>query len=230
MRKKIVCILLSTSLIVPTSTVAFWGNPADTAYLAQLVANAVKQLIQLQKALKTAKSNLQLIRSINKGIDNALDLIQTMNPELDPGIYKDWRKVDAAFEQLEKIYGIVVDSPYTRAQKDLDKTAALGIARNNQIFEYSKKIDQIGENIKQFARVASPKGAQKVTAQSLGVALHVMNESLRAQATGIKLQSQAIAVENKKDKDRTRQIVKTTNSLQKMMKDYKPSFELPRFK
>lgn len=230
-KRTLAVILLSFCIATPTPSPAFWGgNPADTMYLAQLVANALKQLIQLKNMLATAKHNLELVRNINKGIDEALAIFQTLNPDLDPGIYKDWRKVDQAIRNLEKIYGVVTDSPLAAIQTNLDRVAAEAITKNNKIYDYTKKIDQIGENIKAYSKVVSPKGAQKLTAQSMGVMLHVMNESLRAQATGLKLQAQSVADHNRAEKDRTREILKTTNSLKGMMKSYDPQFDLPRFK
>ena len=63
---------------------------------------------------------------------------------------------------------------------------------NNSIYDYTAQLDKIGEEIKQYSHAVSPGGAQKLTAQSLGVVVHVMNEQLRATATGLKMQAQTI--------------------------------------
>jgi hypothetical protein len=225
-RIKIIIVTLIFSFSVPLKADLFGG---DVVVLAKILANAIQQLVQLRQMLSTARNNLETIRDINRGIDDALRIIRTLNPDLDPGIYKDWRQVADAVRKLEQVYGIVVDSPLTPVQRDLDRSAAEAITKNNKIFEYTKKIDQIGEDIKRYSRSVSPKGAVRLTAESMGVALHVMNESLRAQATGLKMQAQTMASKNKQEKDRTREILKTTNSLKSMMNSYEPQFQLPRF-
>ncbi|MBI2712610.1 MAG: hypothetical protein HYX41_07145, partial [Bdellovibrio sp.] len=75
---------------------------------------------------------------------------------------------------------------------------------------------------------ASPGGAQKLTAETLGVMLHVMNQSLRAQATGLKLQAQALAIQNHKEKEGSRQLVADSESLSASMKSEPLNFSIPR--
>jgi hypothetical protein len=67
------------------------------------------------------------------------------------------------------------------------------------------------------------------SAQSLGVMLNLQNEMLRTQATGLKLQAQSLAIQNKKDKDRTRQMVDSADKLNAALAGQAPKFELPRF-
>lgn len=100
---------------------------------------------------------------------------------------------------------------------------------NNSIYDYTKQIDQIGEQVKVYSHQVSPGGAQKLTAQTMGVLLHVMNTSLRAQATGLKLQAQNTAIQNKKDKEFTRNTLKITDDLQAAMKAQKTELQMPRF-
>jgi len=59
--------------------------------------------------------------------------------------------------------------------------------------------------------------------------LHIMNQSLRAQATGLKLQAQNIAIENKKDKDRMRQMISDSDGLKSAMQSNRADFTIPRF-
>ncbi len=59
--------------------------------------------------------------------------------------------------------------------------------------------------------------------------LHVLNQSLRAQATGLKLQAQTLAIQNKKDKEEVRGIQNSSMTLSQAMKSQNPQFRLPRF-
>lgn len=226
--KKIFTVILSMQLLfAPAARADMWGG--DLVYLAQILANAVQQLAQLKQILGNGRDNLELIRDINRGINDSMNLLRTISPNTDPGLYKEWKKVSDSLESLERIYGIVVESRDARIQKDTDQSVAEAISFNNSIYTYTKQIDEIGELIKAQSHVVSPGGAAKLTAQSLGVMLHLQNESLRAQATGLKLQAQAMALQNRKDKERTRQMLEGSESLKAALGAKKPEFQLPRF-
>ena len=99
---------------------------------------------------------------------------------------------------------------------------------NNAMYSYADDIDQVAEAIQQSSGLASPKAAQKLTAQSLGIILHVMNQQMRGQATGIKLQAQAMAIQNHKDKLYARQVRGSAENLKMAMNVSKPAFKIPR--
>lgn len=201
----------------------------DVVVLGQILANAIQQLAQLRSLLQTGRDSVDLIRDINRGINDSLNLIRTISPNTDPGIYKDWDKVSDALNKLESVYGIVIDSHDSKVQQDTDQSVAEAVSLNNSIYKYTKTIDEIGEMIKSQSHSVSPGGAAKLTAQSLGVMLNLQNEMLRTQATGLKLQAQALALQNRKDKERTRQMVAGADNLNSALGDAKPEFKLPRF-
>lgn len=214
------------SISLPARADLFGG---DVAVLAQILANAVQQLAQLRQILENGRDGVDLVRDINRGINDSLNLIRTIKPDIDPGIYKDWEKAQDAFDKLERLYGIVVDSRDRNVQRDTDRSVAEAVALNNSIYKYTQMIDEIGEMIKSQSHSVSPGGAAKLTAQSLGVMLNLQNEMLRTQATGLKLQAQALALQNRKDKDRTRQMLESANSLDSALRNQNPSFKTPRF-
>jgi len=227
MKKLITTILfLQLAYTLPARADMFGG---DVAMLAQILANAIQQLAQLRSILDNGKDNLELIRDINRGINDSLNLVRTISPNTDPGLYKDWEKVSDALTKIENIYGIVIDSRDSRVQKDTDQSIAEAVALNNSIYKYTKVIDEIGELIKSQSHSVSPGGAAKLTAQSLGVMLNLQNEMLRTQATGLKLQAQTLALQNRKDKDRTRQMVSGADNLNSALAGVQPQFKLPRF-
>ncbi len=205
----------------------FFGG--DLVFLAQLVSNSVQQLVQLRAILQEGKDNLSLLREINAGINDSLQLAQTLSPYVDPGLFKELKNVSEAISKLQTIYGIVVDSPNAQAQRNSDQVASEAFSMGNSIFDYTKEIDRIGSEISQFSHQVSPGGAQKLTAQSMGVLLNVMTTSLRAQAAGLKLQAQSLAQENKKEKDSTREYLAASQVLSNALKQSAPKFERPRF-
>jgi hypothetical protein len=226
--KKITAVLMATLIfITPSAHADLFGG--DVAVLTQILANAIQQLAQLKNLLDTGRDNLDLIRDINRGINDSLGLIRTISPNSDPGLYKDWDKVSDALTKLETIYGIAIESKDVKVQQDTDQAVAEAVSLNNTLYKYTKQIDEIGELIKAQSHAVSPGGASKLTAQSLGVMLNLQNEMLRTQATGLKLQAQALALQNRKDKDRTRQMVNVADGLNAALAGENPKFELPRF-
>jgi len=221
------CLSLSMLAIPRPARADFWGG--DIPLLIEIVANTLKQLAELRALLNNGRDQLDLIREINRGINDSMSMIRTTFPNLDPAIYRDWDRVQTAAQGIEQIYGAVPKSTETRPQQDTDTTVAEAISLNNQIFKYTKDIDEIGEQIKQYSHVVSPGGAQKLTAQSMGVMLTVMNQSLRTQATGLKLQAQALATENRREKESTRYFQKSMGELSGAMRSMEPSFQVPRF-
>lgn len=226
--KKIISIFIAASLAVSTPAKADMFG-ADVAVLIEILANALKQYIELKNIVENGRDQLDLIREINRGVNDSLRLAQTINPNIDPGIYKDWQNAGDALAKLQSIYGIVTNSPDSKVYSDTDQNVAEAVTLNNDIYKYTQNIDELGEAIKDYSHDVSPGGAQKLTAQTLGVMLQVMNQSLRTQATGLKLQAQTMAVQNKKEKDSTKQYLETANTLRVAMKKEKIQFVAPRF-
>ena len=230
MKKLMLSILIALSLVVPQKSEAFWGNPADTMYLAKILMNAIQQLRQLQQVVGTARNNLRLLTTVNRGISEALNLINTIYPEAKLNAYSDWDEIQAALDKIEEIYGKVEDSKDASHQSNLDQSVAESIVMYNKLMKHSKRIDVIGENIKSQSLGASPKGAVRLSAQAAGVSLHVQNQSLRTQGAILKLQAQQSAATNKKEKDETRFFLKSARKLKSAMQKHDPQYKTPRFK
>jgi uncharacterized protein YoxC len=179
---------------------------ADVAVLAQILQNAVLQLAQLKSLLQSGQDT-----------------------RIDPGLYRELKNVDQALAGVEKTYGRPVDSPLAPVQRNTDQTVAEAISFNNEINEYTAKLDRIGEEIKSYSHAVSPGGAAKLTAESMGVVIHVMNQQMRATGQGLKLQAQAMAIQNKKEKDQTQQYLNESQNLKNRMTAINPTFEVPRF-
>jgi hypothetical protein len=218
---------LTVMLFVSPARADMFGG--DVAMLAQILLNAIQQLAQLKSIVDNGKDNIELLRDINRGINDSLALIRTVSPNSDPGLYKDWEKVSDALTKVEDIYGIAVPSKDLPVQRDTDQSVAEAVSLNNSIYKYTKEIDEIGELIKAESHSVSPGGAAKLTAQSLGVMLNVQNQMLRTQATGLKLQAQTMALANRKDKEQTRTTLENGRTLKEALASQPTKFELPRF-
>lgn len=201
----------------------------DVAVLSQILVQAIMQLAELRKILGTASDQIDLIREINRGANHALDILRTVDPNIDAGIYKDWANVQEAIQKLESVYGIVVNSPMAKVQKDTDRGIAEAVAFNNNYYKWTSQLDEIGEQLKSEAHKSSPAGAQKLTVQALGLLIQVLNQNIRAQATSLKLQAQELAIQNSKDKAETKHFLDSGSSLKQAMQMKKLVFDVPRF-
>jgi uncharacterized protein YlxW (UPF0749 family) len=155
--------------------------------------------------------------------------LRTISPNTDPGIFRDWQRASDAVRAITDLYGDIVPSKDARVQRSADQSVAEAVALNNAIYDYTNQIDAIGEEIKSYSHSVSPGGAQKLTAESMGVMLHVMNQSLRAQATSLKLQAEVVALQNHKDKEASRETAELSDNLKASLDRQSPKFETPRF-
>ena len=201
----------------------------DDVLLSQILSNDIQSLYQLMSILGAAQDNLHLVQDINQGLNDSLQMAQTMRVALPTGLYGNWKDPQQALAQLKTVYGAIPTSNEAGVQGDLDLGVAEAVAQNNAAFTQAGKFDEIGEQVKSASHNVSPGGAQKLTAQSMGVMLHVMNESLRTQAVGVKLAAQRMAADNHRDKEQTRATLESAAMLGSAMKTQATSFTTPRF-
>ncbi len=229
MKKTLATFLVVASLFCPLRSARADLFGGDVAVLTQILANAIQQLAQLRAILDNGEDSLNLLRDINRGINDSLMMAETFGIRVDPGIYRDLRQIDKTVLGIETIFGKTVDSPLAPVQRNTDQTVAEAISFNNELNDYTLQLDRIGEQIKTYSHAVSPGGAQKLTAQSLGVLIHVMNQQIRATGQGLKLQAQALALQNKQEKDRSAQYLKEGQRLKQNMTSLQANFEAPRF-
>ncbi len=220
--------ILFVGIFVSLPTQAdIWGG--DVAVLVQILANALQQLEQLRQIMGTGQDTLDLMRDVNRGINDSLTLMQTSGLIKDPGVYKDWNEVQRALVLMGGTYGVAPVSADQPVQADTDREVAEAVVLNNSVYDYTREVDDLGESIKSFSHEVSPGGAQKLTAQTLGVMLQVMNQGLRVQSTGLKLQAQSLAVANKKEKASTAAFLANSAELSAAMNEPHHYYQIPRF-
>ena len=196
----IVAIIMSIVSIFPIKKARadFFGG--DIPLLIQVVANTAQQLIQLRQILGTGVDTLNYAQDLNRGIRDALGLIRTQNTSLSPGVMSQLQNLDQVLSAVEQLYGKAPNTPEGQMQRTTDQSVAEAIQMHNDAFKYAQMVDPEAERIKDYARVVSPQGAERLTAQSLGVLINVMNQILRTNAALLKLQSEQLAMGNRKSK------------------------------
>jgi hypothetical protein len=229
MKRYFLSVVLVFSLTFPKPSFGFFGNPADTAALLQILATTLKQLIELKNMVDAAETQVQMFKDLNSGIDHALGLIETHYPNKALDLYRDWQTVSQSHDKLEAIYGVVVKSKDELAQKHMDQSIVDAVLQNNETLQHADRIDLIGEAIIEQSAVVSPKGAARLTAEALGVGLQAQNQSLRLQSSSLKLEAQRLANENKKEKEETKMFLETSGTLKKAMDEKKNNYKTPRF-
>ena len=121
----------------------------DVAVLTQiLVQTDSGSWRELKSILQNGSDTLSLLQDINRGINDSLRMADTLGLRIDPGLYRDLRKVDQAAHALEQLYGRPIDSPVATVQRNTDQTVAEAISFNNELNEYAQNLDRVGEDIK----------------------------------------------------------------------------------
>jgi hypothetical protein len=219
-------VVLAFMLSTPARGDLFGG---DVAVLTNILVQSIQQLAKLREIVGTAQGHLDLVKQINQGISDSLNVLKRIHPNVDPGLYGDWNSLPDALAKLEQLYGKPPNSPEARIQRDTDQSIAEAVTFNNGFYAYTKELDSIGEAIQQQSHVASPVGAARMTAQAMGLVIQVLNQNLRAQATLLKMNAQDIAVRNRREKAQTSQFVESGKALKSLMKNEPVRFQVPRF-
>ncbi len=230
MKKKIkraFAILLIVFTVFPLrpARADFWGG--DIPLLIQIVANTLQQLAQLRSILGNGVDTLNYIQDINRGIKDALTLIRTQNSTLSPGVLSQLDNLEKVMGAVEKLYGVVPNTPEAPMQRTTDQSVAEAINLHNEAFKYAQAVDPEAERIKEYAKFVSPLGANRLTAQSMGVLINVMNQVLRTNAAMLKLQSEQLAMGNRRGKIESEQFKMQYEGLSRAFGELKPEYNLP---
>lgn len=203
----------------------FWGG--DLIYLAQILQTAIQQLTQLQNILGNGRDTLNLLRDINRGLRDALNVMRTANQTLRPGVLSDLDNLDLVLAKVEELYGRIPNTPEGKMQLMTDRSVAEAINLHNEAFKYADRLDPEAERIKDYAHMVNPAGAAKVTVQSMGMMIHVLNQILRTNAAILKLQSEQLALQNRRGKLDSEQFRMQYEGVSDAFGNLRSNFNLP---
>lgn len=191
--------LFCASLMIPRPCRAdIFGG--DVVVLTQILANAIQQLIQLRQILSTGSDTLGLLQEINSGIRDGLLVLQVIDPKFRPGVYGDLNNANSVLAAISDLYGQAPQTGEMRLQQTQDQSVAESIAMNSAIFDYAEQTDAESRRIFNHALFVSPQGAGKLTAQSMAVLIGVTNQVLRTNSMMLKMMSENMALQNRKEK------------------------------
>jgi hypothetical protein len=196
----------------PVSHADFFGG--DLPLLAAIVANTIQQISELQSILGKGSDTLGFLRDINSGLSNAMMLSESLNRVVQAGIWGNIQDPSQLFSMIQATYGFIPQSQRTQAQQLADQTIAESLLLHNAAFSYADAVDPQAEQIKSYSLGLSPLGAERQTASSLGVLIHVNNQLLRTQAATLKVMSEQLALQNSRDKLTTQQFLTEYQALE----------------
>jgi hypothetical protein len=230
MKKKVLrsasIIMICMTMLGPMPARAdFWGG--DLPLLASILAQAIEQLAQLKSILGSGVDTLNYIQDINRGIRDAMSIIRTQNSTISPGVLSQLDTVELLMGEVEHLYGKVPNTAEAPMQRTTDQSVAEAIHTHNEAFKYAQTVDPEAERIKEYARFVSPLGAERLTAQSLGVVINVLNQILRVDSAMLKLQSENLALQNRHEKVGSQHFKMQYEGLSRAFGELKPTYSLP---
>ncbi len=205
--KKLFSLFFTTLIFVaPMSAHAdIWG--ADVAVLAQILAEAIEEVLKLQQILNNGKDTLGLLQDINSGVKSGLDVIRIINPKFNPGLYGDLKDPANVLRAIQDLYGKVPNTADHGLMEAQDQSVAEVIAMNRNLYDYADQADQERNRILEHVEFVNPQGAAKLQNQSLAVLIGVMTQLLRTQSQMLKIMAQGMAFQNRKEKIESQQFI-----------------------
>ena len=231
MRAKFYTLIFMISLVSSQNSFAQFSDGsgwASYAYLVKIYQESLRRYIQLQQMIQQARSHENLIRTINSGLDNAMGVMQVL-PLKDDQILSQLQQFQDALKKVEELYGMTPKSSDEALHKLHDQTIAESLKLNNVLQEYSLQQEQNATAVFMQSTQASPKGAERMNAQMSAQILHSINQLIKVNGQMLKLQSESLAFNNKRDKDSTSGFNKTSDDFRGSMMKFKPNYSLPKF-
>ena len=200
----------------------------EIPYLIEILSENIKRYEQLKTVIEQGKDAEQLLRVLNEGIDNASGLLSSL-PIKDEGVLSQLGEFKQAMDKVREIYGAIPKGNESALFRLHDETVSEGFKMINESREYARAQEKNAKKVFIQAASASPRGAQRMTAQMSAQILHALNQLLRVNSQILKLQSERLAHETKGGKDSTRHFNRMNHDIEQTFEQYKVSNRFPRF-
>jgi len=224
-------ILTYCLLLISSPNAQAWSDGsgwANYAYLIKIYLENVKRFHQLNMMIDRQNKHDQYIRILNDGLNNATGLISVL-PIKDEQILSQLRDFQTALKKVEEIYGLIPKSSNAELHRLHDQTIAESFKMSTTLKDYAERQELNATNIFIQSASASPKGAERMNAQTSAQILHSVNQLIKVNGQLLKLQSESFALTNKGGKDSTEGFNKAKNDLERAMRKMKPQFDFPKF-
>ncbi len=201
---------------------------ADVAVLGQILAENIKQLIQMEQMVQQGRDQADFLRQLNSGIENSIGILQSL-PVKDEKILGDLREFQGAIRSVTSVYGMIPKSQESVMQTLHDQTIAESLRMVNTFKDYSDTQERNSIVIAAQSREASPKGAVRMQAETSAQILQSLAQLIRLNTQILKLQSEQFGMSNKAGKDSVGNFQKVNTDFGKSFQGFKSDMGLPQF-
>ena len=201
---------------------------ADVAVLGQILAENIKQLIQMEQMVQQGRDQADFLRQLNSGIENSIGILQSL-PVKDEKILGDLREFQGAIRSVTSVYGMIPKSQESVMQTLHDQTIAESLRMVKTFKDYSDTQERNSIVIAAQSREASPKGAVRMQAETSAQILQSLAQLIRLNTQILKLQSEQFGMSNKAGKDSVGNFQKVNTDFGKSFQGFKSDMGLPQF-
>ena len=212
-------------ILIMTKAYSFGDGLAQIPYLVEILSENVKRYEQLRQVIKQGKDSQELLRVLNEGIDNATGLLQSL-PIKDQKILQRLKRFQNVRNEIKRIYGTIPKGSDERLFRLHDESISRSFDMARASGSYAKIQEQNAQKVFRQAKRASPKGAQRMTAQMSAQILHALNQLIRINAQILQLQSEQLALNTKEGKDMSRNFNRIKEDMNQTLERFK---DLSRF-
>ncbi|MBF0361157.1 MAG: ATP-binding protein [Oligoflexia bacterium] len=221
---------IGTLTFNPSSAWALFDSAVQIPYLAQILAENIKQYKELKKILQQGKYNEEYLAALNRGMDNAYGLLQTF-PIKDERILREIRDFQSAYQNVKTLYGNSKSGIADDKMFELhDKTVAESIRMASNLPDYANIQEENSQKLWVQSEQASPKGAARMSVQINSQILHTLTQLLRVNGQLLKLQSEMMGMQNKQGKESSEHYDKLKSDIKNEKMKPSRDFFLPKFK
>ncbi len=200
----------------------------DVAVLIQILSENIRRYYQLQEMIKQGGDQMNFLKVLNQGIDNSIGLLESL-PIKDEKILSDLKEFKSALYKVESLYGKIPKSPEEAFHLLHDQTVAESLRMATSFKEYSDVQEKNSQVIASQARMASPKGAARMQAETSAEILRSLSQLIRLNTQLLKLQSEQLAMSNKTSKEGVANFQKVNQDLGRGFSSFKPDMKLVTF-
>lgn len=221
---------VSACLMRPVPAQAFTDGSgwAAVGYLIKILEENYRRYVQLKQMIDTASGHYDYIRSLNRGLENSIGLLEAL-PIKDERVLAELKNFKEAVAKVELIYGKVPKSPDEALHLLHDQSVAESLRMANSFKDFSDTQEKNSLLIAAQARAASPKGAARMQAETSAEILRTLSQLIRLNTQMLKLQSEQIAMANKFAKDDVAGFQKINQDLGNGFSKFKPNMKLISF-
>ena len=175
------------------------GSWAQIPYLVKILDENHKRYQQLKLMMDQAKMSDSYLRTVHQGLENVTGILNSL-PIKDQGVLSEIRNFNQSIKTIYQIYGQIPKSKEEVLHRLHDQTVAESLRMVNSFKDYSQSQESNSASLKRQSQIASPKGAARATAVSNALILESINQLIRLQSQSLKMQSELLAMKNKRHK------------------------------